>query len=396
MRQLKFSLSDNENVIRTFGDSSRAKNELSARRAGMSRHFAWNAELTYADDPIDGDDVRVDGSYISSIFGNWIVTIGAVEKWWGPSWSSNNILSNNARPPVGLSFQRNYSDQADSSGLQWIGPWTFNAFVSELNDERGKANSKLIGASLTLKPIESVEVGLRSTQVSTEDKKVEAFDSSLDVALSNRICVSEMKINPQECLRYFDESSRQISGLDFRWKLPFQIPVALYGSSYSNSKLFSTNSINQVGLTSSLKIGLTRVKWYMDVSDKKRFNETNNSLENSFTELGFRYNNLSLGSTFDDFTSVVSLGLIATIDKTNQISLHFTKGRDILHIPAFREGIENNSSSKRKSDLTALKLIWKINTDKGGTFNISLESSDFESLVNRNEARIDWNYLLNN
>jgi hypothetical protein len=62
----------------------------------MSAHFASNLEIGLLTDPWDDDRVRFDHSYIGLAWGNWVTLFGAIDRWWGPSWSSNLIISNNA------------------------------------------------------------------------------------------------------------------------------------------------------------------------------------------------------------------------------------------------------------------------------------------------------------
>ena len=160
-RVLRLSASSASPVLRSFGDRSREEGELSARASGVSKHWAWNTEITYTSDPYDDESVRLDGSYLAGVLGNWVISAGWVDKWWGPTWSSADLVSNNARPTPALTLQRNYALPFESDWLSWIGPWTLNAFFGQLDDERIINNAYHLGASLTFKPTPSVEVGLR-------------------------------------------------------------------------------------------------------------------------------------------------------------------------------------------------------------------------------------------
>jgi hypothetical protein len=41
---------------------------------------------------------RADGSYLGVNFGNFMLSAGLMERWWGPGWDGGLILSTNARP----------------------------------------------------------------------------------------------------------------------------------------------------------------------------------------------------------------------------------------------------------------------------------------------------------
>ncbi|HBC34390.1 MAG TPA: capsule assembly Wzi family protein, partial [Marinobacter adhaerens] len=37
-------------------------------------------------DPLDGEEFRLDGSYVAATAGNWVLGVGAIDRWWGPGW----------------------------------------------------------------------------------------------------------------------------------------------------------------------------------------------------------------------------------------------------------------------------------------------------------------------
>jgi hypothetical protein len=86
-------------VLRTFADTPREEGELTAWTSGFLGHrWGLRLEVTGVVDPDDDQTVRIDGSYVAGKFGNWIVTLGAQERWWGSGYEGSLILSNNARP----------------------------------------------------------------------------------------------------------------------------------------------------------------------------------------------------------------------------------------------------------------------------------------------------------
>ena len=42
--------------------------------------------------------------------GNFMISAGYMERWWGPGWDGSLILSTNARPIPSVTLERNYTD----------------------------------------------------------------------------------------------------------------------------------------------------------------------------------------------------------------------------------------------------------------------------------------------
>ena len=131
--------------LRTFWDEPRAVYQGSIGAAGfVGDRFGGRLELTVVDSPPDGDNYRPDGSYVAAIFGNWIVTLGAQDRWWGSGWQNSLILSNNARPVPAISIDRALSTPFESKWLSWIGPWRVSTFLGYMNEQRGDYDHPLL------------------------------------------------------------------------------------------------------------------------------------------------------------------------------------------------------------------------------------------------------------
>ncbi len=72
--------------------------------------------------PDDDKRLRLDGSYGALLLGNWIVSAGYVDRWFGPGQEGSLILSDNARPVPSVSIERNHADAYENFLLSWIGP----------------------------------------------------------------------------------------------------------------------------------------------------------------------------------------------------------------------------------------------------------------------------------
>jgi len=379
IHSLTLSGANSEQVIRQYGDNSRGKAEVSARKAGLSGNFAWNIEVSRVYEPQDQQETRYDHSYLAAILGNWVVSAGYVEKWWGPSWQSANLLSNNARPLPGIMIQRNYSDPAESIFLSWLGHWAVNAFVSELDDPRTVLNSTLSGISFTFRPHRSVEIGLRSTAISGGDGRNDSFTSLLDNWFANGNCDETDLLNPlNNCGEYYTDSGNRLAGYDVKISNPFGAPVSFYASSYgeSESELLPSKAITQFGLTGNFTAFDGHWKWYAETSNTVLDDaEYNLAYENEIYQTGYRYYQGAIGSTFDNDSEINTLGLIGNLNRYNQIQLVFS---DIsLNLDGDPlSTTDKHSISPFGSQFKKARFQWQYTTYGSGVIKVTLDYFD--------------------
>ncbi len=149
--------------FRGFRDTPREEGELSATLRGTVNRFAFEARATWADDPLDRREWRADGSYAGVAFGNWFAAISATDRWWGPGWDGSLILSNNARPIPSISVQRRRALRPGIRWLDWIGPWTMQALMGQLESNRDVPDARFFGMRFGFKPMPNLEIGLSRT-----------------------------------------------------------------------------------------------------------------------------------------------------------------------------------------------------------------------------------------
>lgn len=384
IKTLRISSATSEEVLRNFGDNSRGEFEISASKQGMSKNFAWNLQVTRVQEPFDKDKTRYDGSYLAAVAGNWIISAGAIEKWWGPSWHSANLLSNNARPTLGITLQRNYSDISNNPAFSWLGHWTVNAFAAELEDDgRIVKNTRLTGASFSFKPLSSLEISLRSTKLFAGDNLPEDIDDDNDDVNG------DMDFDG-------DLDGDQSSGLDLRWRLPVNYPASLYASAYSQQSGLS-QAAQQIGLTSSFKIFGNHWKYFIELTDTTADGKYNQTYESQLYPSGYRERGLAIGSTYDNDSKASSLGLIGTF-ANNQISLTVSEiqlNQDARNFST--DALHSISSSAKK--FKHIECAWKYQTASYGSFQLNLEYSDkiyddFNRVDNKYRVGVDWNYKI--
>ena len=91
----------NPGKLRTFTDSARA-NGAGVQAGWAAGDYAGGAiRISYNTNPAEGMTYQLDGTYAAWRMGNWWITAGKQDRWWGPGWDSSLILSSNAPPSPG-------------------------------------------------------------------------------------------------------------------------------------------------------------------------------------------------------------------------------------------------------------------------------------------------------
>jgi Capsule assembly protein Wzi len=206
-------------MLRTFADSPREEGELALRASWLSDHFAVNLQGSYVADPDDDKDFRADGSYLGMNFGNFMVSAGFMERWWGPGWDGSLILSTNARPIPSVTLERNYTDPFKSKLLSWLGPWRASIAMGKAESHDVPVpNVHFFAARLNFKPRPWLEFALtRTAQWCGGDRSCD-WDTFTDMLLGQ---------DNQESIE--DQPGNQLAGYDMRLRSPWRaLPLAFY------------------------------------------------------------------------------------------------------------------------------------------------------------------------
>lgn len=324
-------------ILRHFGDQRREEAELTARTSGVGNTFAWNIEASKVIDPIDGEEERLDHSYVAAIAGNWIISAGSQERWYGPGWDTSLILSNNARPVPSISIQRNYSDPFESPWLSWIGPWSLNAFAGQLESDRVVPHAKLLGMSVSFKPFDSLEIGLRRTAQWGGEGRPEDASTLLDMLIGLDNC-DEGEL---DCSDPSTEPGNQLAGIDFSWRIPTEAKLgSIYGqlvgedeAGYAPSRKFY-----QLGYKNNFYSGDFAVLGYIEYSDTENEHRPNLTYNHSIYQTGYRTEGRSIGSTYDNDTQSISLGILASHKNGHRYKIRYAT------VDMNSDGVDGNHS----------------------------------------------------
>jgi hypothetical protein len=152
--------------IRTFDETPREKGEAGLQAGWAAGDYAGGVfRMSYTYQPQDGMHYRFDDSYVAWRFGNWWVTAGQQERWWGPGWDGSLILSNNARPMPQVALERASATPFETPWLSWLGPWRLTTFMGlEQHVSEEYPNPLLWGIRATARPLRDIEIGLSVTE----------------------------------------------------------------------------------------------------------------------------------------------------------------------------------------------------------------------------------------
>ena len=210
-------------MLREFGDQPREEGEVALRASWLGEHLALNLQGAYVADPDDGQEFRDDGSYLGMNFGNFMLSAGYMERWWGPGWDGSLILSTNARPIPSVTLERNYTDPFKSGWLSWIGPWRASIAMGRAeSDDVPVTDVRFFAARVNFRPRPWLELGLtRTAQWCGGDRPCD-WDTFTDMVLGNDNQVAEG-------VAAEDQPGNQMAGYDLRIRSPLRaLPLVFY------------------------------------------------------------------------------------------------------------------------------------------------------------------------
>lgn len=152
-------------ALNWFGQTTRGKEMAALAESGTLGPWAYRVNVEGVGGSRDHQRVRFDGSYLSLALGDWILTGGAVNDWWGPGWTGSLILGDNSRPPLGVSLTRNVPYRFRTPWLRWIGPWTLTLFNDRLDQGPPIPHPWLFGERFDFRPLPNLEIGLFRTAI---------------------------------------------------------------------------------------------------------------------------------------------------------------------------------------------------------------------------------------
>lgn len=342
----------NRQLLRTFEEVPREEAEAKVEAEYLYDRIAARVRVSAVDSKDIESDVRWDGSYIGGALGNWMLTLGAQDRWWGPGWDGSLIMSNNPRPIPAVSLTRVSTAAPETSWLRWVGPWTFTTFMGQLEEERHIPDALLFGARFTFKPFRSLELGLSRTAQWGGEGRPQDWGTFWNMLLG--------RDNPGENTTLEDQPGNQLAGYDLRWSLPIEaFPSAFYTQwiGEDESGGLPSAKMHQYGFEHWGMLGGKSYRVYLEYSDtvvqREPFSnspEYNTAYNHSVYQSGYRHYDRSIGHSMDSDGESWSLGIQYAHSTTS--SWHF----DLIYADLNRDGTGVNPISPTAQKLVQVSL----------------------------------------
>jgi len=344
---------------RDFDTLAREEGEFGAGLNYDSGRFSVGVELTAVTDPADGDELRADGSQATVQWGNWLISLNSLDRWWGPAHEGSLILSNNARPMPTLMIERAEAREWSPKWLTWLGPWRMSFGISRMENSRQDVDAPLFMAwRVVVMPFKKIELGFsRTAQFCGKEQECNLNVFGNLLAGNDNVGIDATPEN---------EPGNQMAGFDIRWNSPLgNLPYAIYGqyigedeSAYLPAKFLSQLGLEvwkpfpQGGLvqgffeyaSTTCSANSHRGPYYNCAYNQGRF-----SIE------GYRYHGRSIGYTADRDAENWALG--ATYTEAAGSLWTATARMSRLNRDDF--GDVRNTVASVPTDYLALEMGWK-------------------------------------
>ena len=298
-------------ALRGFANAPRERGELAAGGSWLGDRLAAAVHVAAVADASDDQTVRLDESYVGLSVGNFMISAGAMSRWWGPGWDGSLILSTNARPIPSVTVERNYTDASRRPMLRWFGPWRASLAIGQADgSDVAVADVRFLAARVNFKPRPWLEFGLSRTAQWCGAGRPCGFGVLEDLLLGRDNRDASLTIN--------DEPGNQMAGYDFRLRSPWRaLPVAVYGQMIGEDEAGGLPSkfLGLVGaeLWGSAAHGTWRARFeYADTSCNfsRRNPQFDCAYRNGLYPQGYTYRGRGLGHSLDSDGRMLTLGLV--------------------------------------------------------------------------------------
>ncbi len=323
-------------TLRTFADTPREEGQLALRASWLTNFIAVNLQGTVVTSPADDRRLRADGSYVGVNIGNFMVSAGFMERWWGPGWDGSLILSTNARPIPSLTLERNYTDPFKSRLLSWLGPWRASIAVGETEaHDVAIAKVRFLAARVNIRPRPWLELAVTRTAQWCGTGRPCGWRTFRDMLIG--------RDNREDPNGAQDEPGNQMAGYDMRLRSPWKaLPLAVYTQWIGEDEAGGLPS-KFLGLAGaetwfSSRLGGVRVRAeFADTTCTftRQEPDFNCAYRNSLYPQGYTYHGRIIGHSMDNDSRMYSLGAILSRSDGSRWSV------DVRRVELNRDGGEH-------------------------------------------------------
>ena len=327
-RSVELVAASSRALFRDFGAYQREKGELHKSLEWDGESVAIKIQANVVTGPgEDAVQTYFDGSYVAGVLGGqsgeWVLGVGAIDRWWGGGSQSSLILSNNARPVPAVMLRTKQSQNFETPFLSWLGEWQFVSFLGQMESDRAIPEAKLTGMRFTFKPFDNLEFGLsRAMQWGGEGRgeNLNSFWKSLTSQGENES----------------GDSGNQLAGFDarFNYALTDSLSGALYAQTIGEDEAgyMPARRTHQLGFdfAQALSAGdFLKLNFEYTNTTADAFKDVipNITYEHSVYTSGYRYRGRVLGATFDNDSEVITLtsAYQQNNGKLSELSLNYMK-----------------------------------------------------------------------
>jgi hypothetical protein len=308
---------------REFADQPREEGEIALRASWLGDHFALNLQGTYVADPDDDQEFRADGSYLGVNFGNFMLSAGYMERWWGPGWDGSLILSTNARPIPSVTLERNYTDPFKAKWLSWIGPWRASIAMGRAESEGVPVTDvRFFAARVNFKPRPWLEFGLTRTAQWCGGDRTCDWNTFVDMVLGNDNQMADGVVAE-------DQPGNQMAGYDMRLRSPWRVLPLVFHSQWigeDEAGGLPSKFIALFGLETWGFVRRTAWRVRADYTDtacnfSRQMPEFGCAYRNSIYPQGYAYRGRIIGDSMDNDSRRFTLAGMLTLENGDFIGL---------------------------------------------------------------------------
>ena len=392
-------LANSEKRFTSYGNDNFDQGNIELSDEFFIGNLAGKLQVNYRvgleDDPAitHQSPTNIDGSYLAYKLGNWVLSAGSIERWWGPGIDTSLIMSTNSRPLPAISITRDNSDAFETAWLSWIGPWTLTAQMAQLEEDRAIPNTLMWSARGTIRPLRGLEIGASWSFQWAGDGQPGSVKDFFSILFGNKECVTgEATCDPE--LNTFE--GNHLAGYDIRWSdTVFDLPYAAYfqtiGEDGSPNAGLITDKADLFGIETRFNLFEQRILANLEYSDTQVIcGGTGTTAMNCFYEhgstesgyrSGYRYYSRTMGSTYDnDAQTLVATFLIQTT-AGNSWQLKFRKAQlNTDNIDRYSDDLNlGNPVSKVAEDVLQFDGQYKfIALDSRFTLGMMITNSKFD------------------
>ncbi len=317
-----------------------------------------------------GNDLTVDGSYLAYKFGNWVLSAGAIERWWGPGIDTSLIMSTNARPLPAITITRDNSAAFETKWLSWLGPWTLTAQMAKLESNRAVPGTLMWSSRSTFRPLRGLEIGASWSFQWAGEGQPGSIKDFFQVITGSKECAN----GNSSCDASNDTfQGNHLAGYDIRWSdFLFDRPYAIYyqtiGEDGSPNAGIITDKATLYGFETRLVWLNQRIMANVEYTDTQvacggsGTTALNCFYEHGTYQSGYRYYRRSIGSTYDNDAQTLTATVLVQTPTGNNWQLKLRSAKlNTDNLDRFPNDMSNgNTLSKIAEDITQVDGQYKF------------------------------------